>query len=266
MKRLMLNLFAVVFLSGCTVTATCPPGMKISGIFCVPEGDESNKKEKKSDEIIASNPKVTEAESSREKEEQLAEEYHRQKNQERERIEKIAYEEELRRARLFLEREEERKRREAAAEAERKRREAAAEAERIRESERRNREIEACHSNGTVGACISWADQPFVNVCMNGNPVNDMARLFDINSWAYCNVRNPNIIRVTGSMRNNTKVILKDPVLSCDQLAESGTVLRTSRFTIYKTLSPNSPIDFQIDFARAQQVRSLSCSVKNWTR
>lgn len=252
LRLIFIIAFVPVVLSGCTITVTCPEGYKVNGIICseilvhsaernesfkgdnapLSQSGEAEREAKRLDDIRLEKEKVEEGwRIIAEREKQEAEYKQRQ------------YEKNL--AEIFA------KEKQEQLESTRKK----------NEEDIRRKRLEECYSSGLIGLCYSWIDQPMVNVCLNGNPINDWARTIDINSWAYCNIKNNNIIRVNLSARNNTNKVLKDLVVTCHQLAESGTILQSSGRVIYKNFYPGKPVDFTVEFSRVRQISQLRCKI-----
>ena len=118
---------------------------------------------------------------------------------------------------------------------------------------------EKCLSNGDIGICQSSKQNELMFLC-------DMNPLVALNNLGnqYCYTVDSLNIVTNMLVRNNTPNIVQDITFTCQQIANSGTVLGQGSQTVYDAWKPGEVRTVKLKFNKVNQVKSMNCSPTRW--
>ena len=135
------------------------------------------------------------------------------------------------------------------------------EARRAREADRARDEAiaaqrEKCLSKGRIGVCQQASGSKTTYLCgMSGFA---QGQIFNPD----CYYADHGRVVVKLLTRNNTGVLQRDLTFRCQQIARSGTVLRTDAKTLYELWRPGETKPVSLEFFRHEQTHSVVCEAK----
>lgn len=127
------------------------------------------------------------------------------------------------------------------------------------ETRRAAEDKERCLSNGPIGICQSSKQNELMFLC-DTNPIVALNNLGN----QYCYTTDNFNIVTNMLVRNNTPNTVRDISFTCQQIANSGTVLGQGSQTVYDSWKPGEVRTVKIKFNKINQVKSMSCSPTRW--
>lgn len=127
------------------------------------------------------------------------------------------------------------------------------------EAARKKAEREQCLSNGPIGICQESKKNQLVNLCAQ-NPLVDLETMGD----PYCYYTDNNTVMSVMDVRNNMSARVRDVTFECDQIANSGTVLKRNETTIYDLWKPGETRTVKVKFTKHNQTNYIQCKAASW--
>ena len=118
---------------------------------------------------------------------------------------------------------------------------------------------EKCLSNGDIGICQSSKQNELMFLC-DSNPIVALNNLGN----QYCYTTDNFNIVTNMLVRNNTSGIVRDITFTCQQIANSGTVLGQGSQTVYDAWKPGEVRTVKLKFVKVDQVKSMNCIPSRW--
>ena len=134
---------------------------------------------------------------------------------------------------------------------------------RIEQAENRKKIIaqkEVCFGKTGVGVCLDWSENNREFFCSNVGFTGGLSDRFNPD----CYIVDKLSIHVKLEARNNLNKIVKDITIKCNQLGNSGTIIKSDSKIFFDTWEPSQIKKISYKIFKHEQISRLSCEVTGW--